>query len=202
MYLGAMLSSDGGVDAEVARRLGGAHADFKALRRVWSHSSLSQNDKVSMFFSCVVSRLVYGLSTAWLSTATRRKLDGFQARCMRRIFKIPPAFLSRVSNACVLRQAGCLKLSTSIRQQQLILAGRCMASPDNSVIRAALERWLTGAPWAGGRQAGRPRATWFEDVFTEAVALAGSTDRLALLGGRPSAWRHEVLSHCRRKCES
>ena len=36
-----------------------------------------------IFDSCVVTRLMYGLQSAWLNQAERRRIDGFHARCLR-----------------------------------------------------------------------------------------------------------------------
>ena len=155
MYLGASLSADGRVDSEVARRIGAARADFRALQRVWAHASLAVKDKVRIYDACVVSSLTYGLQTAWLSVAARRRLDGFHAKCSRRICNILPSFISRVPNAEVLARAGCsMKLSTRIRVQQLVLAGRCAAAPVGTPMREALQQSV-GRP--GRRNRGRPR---------------------------------------------
>ena len=85
--------------------------------------------------------MTYGLQTAWLPVAARRRLDGFHAKCLRRICGIPPSFISRVSNADVLTRAGCsMKLSSRIRVQQLVLAGRCAAAPVGTPMREALQQ--------------------------------------------------------------
>ena len=40
MYLGNVISASGEIAAEVSRRLGAAKADFRAMERIWKHSSL------------------------------------------------------------------------------------------------------------------------------------------------------------------
>ena len=47
--------------------------------------------------------LWYDLETTWLNAAMRRRMDGFHARCLRKILKIPAAYVSRVSDDSVLR---------------------------------------------------------------------------------------------------
>ena len=79
-YLGSIVSCDGLPGHELGRRIWMAKADFLQLQKVWKHSSLP--------IEC-------------------RRLDGFQNRCPRCILGICPAFISRISNACVLRRAGC-----------------------------------------------------------------------------------------------
>ena len=88
-----------------------------------------------MFGACVVLKLMYGLHTGWLSKGARRRLDGFQARCLRRILRIPPAFVSRVSNEQVRQQAGGqTKVSLMLLRCQLRLLGR-IARSQGGVLR-------------------------------------------------------------------
>ena len=81
VYYGASLSADGRVDSEVARRIGAAKADSRTLQRVLAHASVAVKDKVRIYEACVVSSSPYGLQTAWLPVAARRRLDGFHAKC-------------------------------------------------------------------------------------------------------------------------
>ena len=199
VYLGASLSADGRVDSEVARRIGAARADFRTLQRVWAHASLAVKDKVRSYKACVVSSLTYSLQTAWLPVA-RRRLDGFHAKCLRRICNIPPSFISRVSNAGVLTRAGCnMKLSSRIRVQQLVLAGRCAAAPVGTPMKDALKQSF-GRP--GRRNRGKPRTKWAADVFAKAVAMAGSTDLLQTAAANPAEWKRHVVQYCAWTYES
>jgi hypothetical protein len=104
-YLGTVLDESGKIGSELGRRIGRAKSDFQALCRVWRHSSLSRRRKLELFASLIESRLLYGLTGAWLRVAERRRLDGFHARCLRQILKIPPAYFSRISNQKVLASA-------------------------------------------------------------------------------------------------
>jgi hypothetical protein len=93
-YLGTTVCEDGRVSRELSRRLGIAHADFRALVRLWRHTSVNQKRKLGIFHALIVSRLLYSLASAWLNTEERRRIDGFQNRCLRTIAKIPSAYLS------------------------------------------------------------------------------------------------------------
>ena len=75
------------------------------------HAHLTCTKKLQIFSACVVSRLMYSLHTAWLCKADLRKIDAFQARCLRSILGIPHSFISRVRNETVLQEAGTEKLS-------------------------------------------------------------------------------------------
>ena len=101
-YLGCTVSEDGRISGELARRLGIAGKEFNELQRVWKHSSLGRARKLHIFKSLVVSKLMYSLSTIWLNSSERRRLNGFQNRCLRQIWGIQPAFLpgSLTSRCC------------------------------------------------------------------------------------------------------
>ena len=87
-YLGSVLSSNRRMHLELSCRIGLAMADFKCLKQVWSHANLSTKRKLQIFTACIESKLLYGLQTAWLSVVERRRLDGFQARCLRQVLWI------------------------------------------------------------------------------------------------------------------
>ena len=91
-YLGANLNEDGRVANELGRRLGMAWADFRKLLQLWNHVSLPLRRRLQIFNAVIPPQLMYGLSSAWLTVAEKRRLDGFQARCLRKVLRIAPAF--------------------------------------------------------------------------------------------------------------
>ena len=105
-YLGTRLSADGRIGSELGSRIGAAGQDFKVLNAIWAHSTLSRTRKLRIFNACIVSKLMYSLFAGCLNKCERRRLDGFHARCLRKIYRVPPAYVSRVSNAAVFAMAG------------------------------------------------------------------------------------------------
>ena len=93
-YLGTVISSDVHDNHELNRRLGLARGDFRALSAVWKLAALCRKRRLEIYSSVVESRLLFGLSSVWLTTRQRRRLDGFQNRCVRSIIGVKPAFLS------------------------------------------------------------------------------------------------------------
>jgi hypothetical protein len=85
LYLGTNLCETGGFDSELGRRIGQAKSDFRTLSKVWNHSSLRTARKVRIFCSMIETKLLYGLSCCCLSVAQQRRLNGFQAKCLRKI---------------------------------------------------------------------------------------------------------------------
>ena len=199
VYLGGLLTADGHADSELSRRIGAAAGEFRALRTFWSHANICRERKLQLFHSLVASKLQYGLSTVWLGTAQRRRLDGFYARCLRRVLGTPSAYVSRVSNKTVLQRAGVLPFSVQVLRRQLLLLGKVALSPPNSPLRRDV--FVDGSlqPQIGGyiRRVGRPRQDWLTEVWKAGACKLGGDARMrVLLQSRdPDAsilWRNEV----------
>jgi hypothetical protein len=129
LYLGTAVADDGRIGRELARRLGMASSEFRSLDALWRHTSLGRDRKTAIFNAVVIPRLLYSLSTACLNIAEKRRLDGFQNRCLRRIWGIGPSYLSRVRNADVLQTSQQRPLSDMILEQQLIMFGKAARAP-------------------------------------------------------------------------
>ena len=105
-YLGAHLNADGNLDHELGRKIAIAKKDFVALRKLWSHSSLTWPRKLKIYHALIESKLLYSLAGACFTKAQLRRLDGFQNRCLRSIIGVKPSWISRTSNAEVLARSG------------------------------------------------------------------------------------------------
>ena len=110
---------------------------------------------------------MYSLHTAGLCKADLRKIDAFQARCLRSILDIPHSFISHVRNETVLQEAGTEKLSIILWRRQLLLLGRIAQLPREDVMRTCIFHDGTFQPrWHDGlRKRGKPKQTWPSEVF-------------------------------------
>ena len=138
---------------------------------------MSRRRKLELFASLIESRLLYGLTGAWLRVAERRRLDGFHARCLRQILKIPPAYFSRISNQKVLASAGRPKASTMLCRRQLVHFGKVLRSPSGSVLKdvSFIGDTLAPATTRYVRRVGRPRQEWIPCVLSEAGRITGAS---------------------------
>jgi len=76
-YLGVTIHADGKLKSELGQKIGSAWADFCKLERLWKHTSLPTHRKMRILQAVVVSKLLYGLSSAWLNKSEMRRLNGF-----------------------------------------------------------------------------------------------------------------------------
>lgn len=170
---------------------------FSKLTTLWKHDRVAKQRKVEAFQSMVVSRLLYGLSGAWLNVAETRRLNGFQARCLRAALGIAPSYISRTSNAAVLRGTSQKPSSTQLLQQQLLLYGKVARAHNGDVMRAltfqantlepAVERYV--------RRVGRPRNEWTTMLRKESFKISPQSDELLhdALG-----WTEAVRRYCKK----
>ena len=198
VYLGGLLSVDGRPVRELTRRLGEARQTFDKLASVWRHANLARQHKQRIFDACVIPKLLYGLETTWLLQADRQKLDGFYARCLRKLLGVAPSFVSRVSNQSVLCRFGVQPLSQQLLGRQLLYYGRLAAQSDDSLPRSiALEpSSIEPRSWNTRRRVGRPCLRWAACVYAHALRVAGGCQtnlKLLLESPQQVEWRSAVL---------
>ena len=196
-YLGVNIYADGGIKNELNQKLGIAWADFNKLSRLWKRTSLPTHKKIRFLQAVVISRLLYGLSSAWLNVAEVRRLNGFYCRCLRVILKVPPPYISRVSNVSVLRQAGQLPISRQLLQQQMLLYGRIARSEADDVLRKITFSPGTMQPATSAqvRRVGRPRNEWTVMLRRESLKIGPNVDDIIR---HPAVWRDAVAAHCQQ----
>lgn len=146
---------------------------------------------------------MYGLHTAWLNKAGRKRLDAFHCRCLRRIYGIAPSYYSRISDEFVIQTAGAHPLHKLLLEHQLRLYAHVARMDDQNPTRTAMLQPGTVKPqvFIGSRRRGRPRRQWNNQVYTKALRIAGSTSELGnlLADNRLArvAWERAVTSHRR-----
>ena len=142
---------------------------------VWSHANLSRRQKLISFRAFIMSKLQYGLSTVCLVKAQRRRLDGFHARCLRRILGVAPAFISRTSNKAVFESAGAKPITEQIANRRLIILRKAALSPEGGPLRRHVFMGAAAIPTVGSfiRRRGRPRLCWTTETIKDAVSRAG-----------------------------
>jgi len=179
-YLGANLYKDGCIHSELSKKLRSAWSDFCKLHKLWGHSSLSMLKKILIFQAVTISRLLYGLSSAWLNVAEIRRLNGFQARCLRKIAGIKPSFISRVSNKTVLQKTSQKQLGDQLLKQQMLLYGKVSRSHTGDLLRDLTFIPGTLQPATGQyvRRVGRPRNEWAVMLQREAFKMSSHANTI------------------------
>jgi hypothetical protein len=178
VYLGGLIYQTGKPGPEVRRRIGEARQVFQKLKRVWRHAGLSVRKKLRIYKACVVSKLIYNLSTLWLTDSQLNHVDSFHFRCLRAIANIPTTWgamqqgITRVSNHEVRMQLRETLLSQEIRLHQLKLLGHILRRPIRHPSRiVSYNRFLEPQILGGPFRAGVRRGKWTENVLALAMTI-------------------------------
>jgi len=145
-YLGSIQSSSSNSGPEYIRRIGLAASAMKRLNCIWSQSKFSIATKLRIYYTCVLSVLLYGFETWTLTQADWKRLDSFHLRCQRRILHI--SWYDLVSDDEVLRHSDLFDVSYIVRKRRLGLWSRrqtskwCTGKPDPPNLYQDEGRWL------------------------------------------------------------
>ena len=102
-YPGAQVTKDGGATLDIKKRSALAYASFNRLIKIWRTRS-NRKTKATLFKTLVLSVFLYGRETWNMTKGEEKKLNIFQTKCLRRIFRIRRQ--QHVPNKEVLETAG------------------------------------------------------------------------------------------------
>ena len=101
-------------------------------------SNVPLKNKVNKMNALVWKKGRWSLHLFPLLPALRRSIDGSQARFLRRILKIPAAYISRISHATVRRRCSTFRFSTFIFRSQLRWLGHILRKHPQHPLRLVL----------------------------------------------------------------
>ena len=153
----------------VASRVGEMHGRMNQYKNVWN-AKISLKNKVDKMQALVWSKGRWSLHLLHLNTTLRRTLDGAQARYLRRLTKIPAAYISRISNAKVRKKCKVFRFSTQVLAMQCHWLGHILRRPEDHPLRlvvfepgSQLMPRLSGTEFR--RRRGRPRGDWAQTLI-------------------------------------
>nr|KAG5700791.1 hypothetical protein BaRGS_034994 [Batillaria attramentaria] len=167
VYLGSVVSKDGGTDEDIKSRTNKARHAFRTLRPIWRSTALSLQNKIRIFNSNVKSVLLYGSET-WRTTKTSsHKLQTFINRCLRNILNIRYPLV--ITNQDLWEGTRQVPIQQEIKKRKWGWIGHTLRKSTSNVTRQSLD-WNP----QGKRKVGRPKQTWRRSTDAEAKA-AGTT---------------------------
>ena len=142
-YLGAIISNDASIDAEITSQISRATVAFGRLtKRLWLNRNVRFSTKISVYRAAVITSLLYGCETWTLKRKHIICLEKFHQSCIRKIARIRwfhkvtnyevlehcniPSALSMVESSC-LRWTGHVVRMDNSRIPKALLYGRLSA---------------------------------------------------------------------------
>jgi hypothetical protein len=118
-YLGSIVTREGGALEDMSNRISKGNSAFVQLCPAWKNSNISRKTKLRIFSSNVKAVLLYGAETWKSNTVSRRKLQTFINRCVRKILNIH--WLEKIRTEELLELTGEESVETQIKRPKMEL---------------------------------------------------------------------------------
>jgi len=189
IYLGSVVSKDGGTDEDIKCRINKARHAFNTLRPIWRSTALSFQNKLRIYNTNVKSVLLYGSETWRVTKTNTHKLQSFTNKCLRYILNI--RWPEVISNKQLWDRTRQTPIESIIKQRKWGWIGHTLRKPASNVTRQALD-WNP----QGKRKVGRPKQTWRRSVDEETKAARMTWAELKRISQNRVRWRGVVAALC------
>ena len=170
VYLGSKIQCDGDDLADVKHRMAIAQAEFSALSQFWQDRRLPLSVKLRIYKAAVCSTLTHACEAWTLTAAVRKKVNGFNSRCLHVITGEP-------YRDTATRPAYDLLLA--IRRRRLRFLGHVLRMDQSRLVRRTLTAYVHGGH-------GAPDGSLLDDCQQK------SMDRLAEMAHDRRRWERFV----------
>ena len=176
-YLGAWIAS---TQKDIRIRRARAWSALHNMNRVWK-SEMSENLKWRLFVTTVESVLLYGCEAWALTVKDEKALDGVYTRMLRTALNV--TWKEHRTNVDLYGKLP--RLSDTIRNRRMRLAGHCVRHPE--LTASGLVLW---EPTHGKKSRGRPQATYI-DTLRRDTGLNSAPEIQTLMEDR-EMWRAAI----------
>lgn len=160
-YLGVEVHETSAPQPNLAKRLAHALSEFNKLHVFWNHANLTKDWKLRVFKATFYPMILYALHHTFLSIKSRRTLDAWQARQLRRVLGIKAAYYSRTANTLVIKQAKTHLLSDIVDTRQKQYLGHILrAENNNTITTVCIDRSYNYRTLSSAKREGHPRSHW------------------------------------------
>lgn len=180
-YLGCRLNRQSSVHKEVNARISEAMATLKKLDLLWRLSDCPVGFKIMVHNAVIKSKLLYSLKSAQLTEATRKRLDVFQLKGLRKILGVDTTYVNRSNmNANVLRLANEKIKREGIKNKQIEIFSETykkqrmrwlqkifLRRHSDPVRRITLCQNSFACRSLRKKRVGRPRHKWIDEVVQD-----------------------------------
>ena len=184
IYLGGQIDEDGTCQNDVKRRIGLALGAMHALHPIWRAKDISNQTKIALYRSLVLSIVLYAAETWTLRKRDQDRLLSFEMSCLRRILGISRR--DRIRNDHIRQK---LDLETTImdriHSRRLTYYGHVIRMCNNRLPLITLSGSTRGT-----RPKGRPPKRWIDCCKESCMTrgIASLTDARWLIQDRQK-WR-------------
>ena len=88
IYLGAIVTQEGGGMGDMKNRLSKARNTFIRPKKIWNSSNIMTKTKLQLYKTLVLPVFLYGSETWKMNKGDNKMIDVFHHKCLRKIMRI------------------------------------------------------------------------------------------------------------------
>ena len=137
IFLGSLITKEGGYSQEIRHRLAMARSAMTNLSKIWADRGITRTTNIRLVQALVFPIVLYAFETWTLNKADRNRIAAFEMWCWRRMLRIPRT--KRRTNASILEEIGVSKrLLHTINIQMLSYFGHIARRKGNSLEKVIM----------------------------------------------------------------
>lgn len=189
VYLGRLFDSRLGAEREIRLRIGLAAATFTRFNKIlWFNKNIKWSTKLKVYKTAVLPFLLYGSETWVPRKAEERKLDSFDAQCLRKIMKVK--WWHFRCNKGIRAAAGTVPPSTRIMRSRLRWFGHITRIEKSRILVRAFNSITKNTCKCRGKQ----KLRWIDKIMLNFKALKLTCTRAKEFCTIRSGWRAIVAT--------
>lgn len=158
IYLGALISNNGGCVDEVKRRMAITRAAMDKMRKIWRNNNITKATKIRLVRTLIFPIFLYAAETWTLRDTEKKKIDALEMWCWRRMLRV--SWTEFRTNASILQELGIKqRLSALVQSRILKLFGHISRRNNDSLDRLVVQGRVEGS-----RPRGRSPMRWTDQV--------------------------------------
>ena len=195
-YLGGVISSDGSCERDIGRRIGLATGVVSSLSSIWASKELSQQTKIRVYQTLVLSILTYNSETWTLKETDMHRLRVFEMAVLRRICGV--SLRDRWRNEDIKDRLGISEdIVRIIQRKRLTYFGHVVRMENDRIPKLMIDGRLHGT-----RPQGRPRKKWIDGIMEDCNEMDISLIQATRSAEDRNLWRSMVTGLPRCSLES
>ena len=147
---------------------------------------------MKLFQALILPICLYASETWKISVKTRKRLDAFQQRCLRKILKI--TYRDRITNDEVYRLTSTMPLSQIVETRRMKYAGHILRMSSDRDQKVAM-KWRP----EGRRKRGRPKLTWRRTFEQDLERRGLDLESAEEVASDRAKWR-SLAAQCTQQC--
>jgi hypothetical protein len=187
VYLGSMVTIDGGANSEITRRVEKASRIVASLSRTWSAPRIPLKLKVRLFSSLISSVLLYNCECWTVRQIDFKTLNGFYFRALKKVTRRDRMGDSDEADCpswkTLLSVTGLTPLENVLRERRMRWYGHLMRADESDGSRLCMVEEM------------KRKSAWAKQVLNDMDVLKLSASRADSLTLDRVAWRRTTSSH-------